>query len=361
MPDPLAAVRARYKDIATSLQQIVKCSEPAVGAARARLEQERDELGLQLHSALPLTAQLRSATTHLKAGLAAFAAMAASIQELELVLEDRRRSLEDLRSSTLGYQEEVDALTKEMREEEAVRLAAVASHCSATVGGTLGAQPTSAPAPQMTYEELAAAFLARSPPSIANSFQQWLDVQVPVSAAPAPSAAPAALAATAAAGATSTSLTAQLIHRKQQRSGAGGRIGPSTAPAAVPPPAPTQAPLPPSALETQLAVVGVPPPAAIEVDSEESTTAFDWSGAGLALPVDHVPTPRSGTAALAAFGKVLPPSRTTRGAPYSSPSELAEAAASVEAAEELLASSPPPAATSELPGGVMVKVEGASA
>ena len=57
----------------------------------------------------------------------------------------------------------------------------------------------------------------------------------------------------------------------------------------------------------------------------------------------------------------MPASRSARGAPYTSSSELAEAAASVQAAERLLASSPEPLATSELPGGVAVKIEDASA
>jgi hypothetical protein len=61
-----------------------------------------------------------------------------------------------------------------------------------------------------------------------------------------------------------------------------------------------------------------------------------------------------------AFGKVpAGTSRSARNSPYTASSELAEAAASVQAAELLLASSPEP--PDALPGGVAVKVEGASA
>ena len=70
-------------------------------------------------------------------------------------------------------------------------------------------------------------------------------------------------------------------------------------------------------------------------------------------------TAQRGPAGLA-FGKVATgTSRSARGAPYTASSELAEAAASVQAAEQLLASSPEP--LDALPGGVAVKVEGASA
>ena len=101
----------------------------------------------------------------------------------------------------------------------------------------------------------------------------------------------------------------------------------------------------------------------IDIDLEDSEPAADWSDTGLALPVDYGPTPRltePGTSR-AAFGKVAPASRSERGAPYSTSSELADAAASVQAAEALLALPPPPLATSGPSGGVAVKHEGASA
>ena len=351
--DTVATARARLKDIAATLQQIGGCSDPQVGAARARLEQEMQELALQLHSTLPLRAQLRSAMAHLKAGLTACAATAASIQELELVLEDRRRTLEELRNSTVSHQQQVDTLTKEIREEEAQRLAAVASQCQASVGAALAPQPTLATAPQMTLEELAAAFHARSPPSVASSFKQWLDVQAPLSAVVAPTAAPAAPTPSAGPPAA-PSLTAQLVGRRQQRAGT-TRAMPSSAPLALPAPAP--APLPAQPGEPG----ATPPPTAIEVDLEENEEQVDWSGAGLAQPVGFAPAAAPRGPSVLAFGKVIPASRSARGAPYASSSELADAAASVQAAEQLLASSPESLATSELPGGVAVKTEDASA
>ena len=100
---------------------------------------------------------------------------------------------------------------------------------------------------------------------------------------------------------------------------------------------------------------------AIEVDLEDNAEPVDWSATGLALPVHYTPVAAPRGPADRAFGKIVPASRSARGAPYSSSTELAEAAASVQAAELLLASSPEPLATSELPGGAAVKTEGASA
>ena len=111
-PDEAAiAARARLKEIATALQQIGGCTDPQVGAARAKLEMESQELALKLRSSLPLRAQLKSAMAQCKSGLAACAAIAAEIQELELVLEDRRRALGELRLSTVSHQQQVDTLT----------------------------------------------------------------------------------------------------------------------------------------------------------------------------------------------------------------------------------------------------------
>ena len=102
----------------------------------------------------------------------------------------------------------------------------------------------------------------------------------------------------------------------------------------------------------------------IEVDVEEEQQQeenYDWSGSGLALPVDTAPAAAQRGPSVLAFGKVTPTSRSSRGDPYASSAGLATAAASVQAAELLLASSPEPLATSELPGGVAVKTEDASA
>ncbi len=85
----------------------------------------------------------------------------------------------------------MDALTNALREEDAERLVAVASQYQMAAGSALVAPPTTAPAPLLSYEQLAVAFLAMSPPTVAVNFKKFLDEQAPVSAAPAPLAAPA--------------------------------------------------------------------------------------------------------------------------------------------------------------------------
>jgi hypothetical protein len=103
--------------------------------------------------------------------------------------------------------------------------------------------------------------------------------------------------------------------------------------------------------------------APIEVDlvggNEDLEEIVDWSGLGLALPVDSEGATPQRPAVMAAFGKVpAGASRGARNSPYAASAELAEAAASVHAAEQLLASSPE--SSDGLPGGVVVKLEGAS-
>jgi hypothetical protein len=373
-PDPLAPARSRFKEINSILQHTIGISDPTIGAARARLEEEKETLGLQLHSALPLKAQLRSATTHLQQGLSAFAAMHSEIQELELVLDDRRRALEEQRLSTIAYRLQVDELTSALREEDSERLVAIASQYQNAAGPALAAPPTLAPTPSLSYAQLAEAFLAQSTPTVAANFKRFLDEQAPVSAAPAPPVAPAHRAATA------PSLTTQLVSRRQQRAGATAALAPAAAPqaaGALPAAAPALGDRP--SCQTALALPAPAPTAAepgslataaesepIDVDQEEVEETIDWSGTGLALPVGFAPagTPsgRVGKPARGSlpFGKVTPASRSIRGAPYGS-SELADAMATAQVAELLLASSPEQPATLEPPGGVGVKLESASA
>jgi hypothetical protein len=180
-----------------------------------------------------------------------------------------------------------------------------------------------------------------------------------MSAAPAPPAAPALSLGTPAA----SSLTAQLVSRRQQRAGATALLAQASAAqalGALPAPAPLALPAPAPAPAQAGGPEAAAPPSPIEVDQEETAEPVDWSGSGLALPVAYAPVGATGGPAVKAFGKVLPASRSARGAPYGS-SEIADAMATAQAAEQLLASSPEPLATTEPPGGVEVKLECASA
>ena len=313
-------------------------------------------LAHQLQSTLPPRAQLRSAMARLKTGLAACTATSASTQELELVLDDRRRSLGELRCATLAHQQQVDTLTAQVREEEAERLAEVASQCQASVGAALAPSPITASAEQMTLEQLAAAFYARLPAASGSGFKQWLEVQPPLANLQAPAAgvaAPSAAAPLAAGSAAAPSLTAQLLGQRQ-------RSAALAKPLAAPPSPAAQAAAAQLALADQTGTLATP----IEVDAEEEQQHFDWSTAGLALPVDSGPAAAQRGPSVLAFGKVTPTSRSSRGDPYASSSALATAAASVQAAELLLASVPESseeAASPMSPGGVAVKLEDASA
>ena len=119
-------------------------------------------------------------------------------------------------------------------------------------------------------------------------------------------------------------------------------------------PAPAPAPADPGSLATTAAYEP------IDVDTEEYAEAVDWSASGLALPVGFAPAAPSFGQGLKAFGKVVPASRTTRGAPYGS-SELADGLATAQLAEQLLASSSGHPGPPEAPGGATVKLESASA
>ena len=224
--DPLAPARARFKEIAGTLAQLAGILDPQVCATRAKLEDEKAQLGLQLHGALPLHVQLRIATTQLQKGLAALALMQDELQQLDLVMEDRRRLLEERRLATLEFRHQVDQLSLALKVEEAARIASVAAQCQLAAGPALAA-PLGAVPPQLSLQDYAAGFLAMSPPGVATNFQRFLDAQVPLTSA----AGRAAMSATAPRAAPT--IITQLLTRRQEAASAAAAAALATVPPAA--------------------------------------------------------------------------------------------------------------------------------
>ena len=150
---------------------LAKFVDPVVADARAKLVLERDSLEVQLRSSMPLRTQLKTATAKLQRGLSTIGALHGEIGQLELVLEDRRRALEDAKAATLQSQTEVHNLTMAVRTEEANRIAA----CNAAPPMVSGGVKTAGG--PVSLSDFAAGFYSHAPPAIAQAFQHFLITQ----------------------------------------------------------------------------------------------------------------------------------------------------------------------------------------
>ncbi len=181
----MAGDRARLQQLQVTLAKLSGMDDPLVAATRAKLALELDQVQHRLKGLQPLHAQLKAANAQMQRDLATTTALHNEVQELDLVLEARRRALEDSRLATLSSQATVKKLTAAVRAEEAVRLEAC------TTSALLQAPPMAAPTPSGSHEvlvgplEWARRFCLSAPPEVARAFEHLMDVHQ-AAFAPAP-------------------------------------------------------------------------------------------------------------------------------------------------------------------------------
>ena len=182
----LDKARARTQEIADTLTALAGISDPTIAAARTALEAEQTSLRELLRVRRPLRTQLRQATAVLQKGLATITSLQTELNQLETLVDDRRRSLEDTQRSTLQAQATVHRLTLQLREEEAQRIVTCAQRptpgtssapASASIPGAASALGIPTPGAALTLLDWAKGFLEAAPPAVALDFQHFIALQ----------------------------------------------------------------------------------------------------------------------------------------------------------------------------------------